>query len=96
VNFLVTFGYHSFVWSVEFSREAIKALMRMPRGEALRIRRGIDDVARDPYRAQHVKKLVGAPGFRLRLGDWRVLYLLIDDRLIVQIVRIAQRGEAYK
>lgn len=84
------------VWSIEFSREAVKTLMRMPRDQALRIRRRIDDLARDPYSAASVKKLTGHPGFRLRVGDWRVVYLLIEDRLVVHVVRIAPRGEVYK
>ena len=84
------------VWSIEFSREAVKALMRMPRDQALRIRRKIDELARDPHHAANVKKLTEHPGFRLRVGDWRVVYLLVEDRLIVHVIRIATRGEVYK
>jgi mRNA interferase RelE/StbE len=84
------------VWSVEFSRDAVKALMRMPRDQALRIRRKIDELARDPYNAPNVKKLTEHPGFRLRVGDWRVVYLLIEERVVIHVVRIAPRSEAYK
>jgi mRNA interferase RelE/StbE len=83
------------VWSVEFSRDAVKALMRMPRDQALRIRRKIDELARDPYNAPNVKKLTEHPGFRLRVGDWRVVYLLIEERVVIHVVRIAPRGEVY-
>ena len=44
----------------------------------------------------NAKKLVGQPGFRLRIGDWRVVYELEDDRLVVLVVRIAPRGQVYK
>jgi len=84
------------VWSIEFSREAVKALVRMPRDQAVRIRRKIDELARDPANAPNVKKLTEHPGYRLRVGDWRVVYLLLDDRLVVQVVRIAPRGEVYR
>lgn len=84
------------MWSVEFSRDAVKALMRMPRDQALRIRRKIDELARDPYNAPNVKKLTEHPGFRLRVGDWRVVYLLIEERVVIHVVRIAPRSEAYK
>lgn len=83
------------MWSVEFSRDAVKALMRMPRDQALRIRRKIDELARDPYNAPNVKKLTEHPGFRLRVGDWRVVYLLIEERVVIHVVRIAPRGEVY-
>jgi mRNA interferase RelE/StbE len=84
------------VWSIEFSRDAVKALVRMPRNQALRIRRKIDELARDPYDAPNVKKLTEHPGYRLRVGDWRIVYLLIEERVVIHVVRIAPRGEVYK
>jgi mRNA interferase RelE/StbE len=84
------------VWKLEFSRDAVKALVRMPRDQAVRVRRKLDELARDPIGAPNVKKLTGHPGFRLRVGDWRVVYLLQNDRLVVQIIRIAPRGGVYK
>ncbi len=82
------------MWSIEFSRDAVKALVRMPRDQAFRIRRRIDELARDPYNAPNVKKLTDHPGFRMRVGDWRVVYLLIEDRVVIHVIRIAPRGEA--
>lgn len=84
------------MWSIEFSRDAVKALMRMPRDQALRIRRRIDELARDPYNAPIVKKLTDHPGFRLRVGDWRIVYLLIEQRVVVHVIRIAPPGKAYE
>lgn len=84
------------MWSIEFSRDAVKALMRMPRDQALRIRRRIDELARDPYNAPNVKKLTDHPGFRLRVGEWRVVYLLIEQRVVIHVIRIAPRGKAYE
>lgn len=84
------------MWTIEFSRGAVKALVRMPRDQALRLRRKIDELARDPRGAPNVKKLTEYPGYRLRVGDWRIVYLLHEERLIVHIIRIAPRGEVYK
>jgi mRNA interferase RelE/StbE len=68
----------------------------MPRDQATRVRRRLDELTRDPIGAPNAKKLTGHPGFRLRVGDWRIVYLLHNDRLVVQIIRIASRGEVYK
>ena len=84
------------VWSIEFSREATKAILRMPRQEASRIRKKLDALARDPMGARGVKKLTEHPGYRLRVGDWRVVYLLDRDRIVVQVIRVAHRREAYR
>lgn len=81
---------------LEFNREALKALLRMPRDQALRIRRKLDALARDPLQAPNVKKLSDHPGFRLRVGDWRVIYTLHHDRVVIHVIRIAPRGEVHK
>lgn len=83
-------------WKIEFSRDAAKTLLRLPRDQALRLRRSIDRLARDPYHAPNVRKLTQHPGFRMRVGDWRIVYLIDGERIVVQIVRIASRGDAYE
>lgn len=84
------------MWAVELSREALRALMRMPGRDAARIRHRLDDLARDPWRGRGVKKLTDHPGFRLRVGEYRVVYLLQGERLVIQVIRIASRGEVYR
>jgi len=80
-----------------FSRDSIKALRRMPRSTARLIRSKIDLLAQDPYAANNnVKKLVGRPGYRLRVGDWRVIYDLDDGLRVLAVERIAPRGGAYE
>ena len=51
---------------------------------------------RDPFGAANVKQLVGQPGYRLRVGDWRVIYEVEQGRLLVRVLRIAPRGGAYE
>ena len=85
------------MWSVEYTAEAIKALSRMDRALAQRIRSKILALARDPMAPNNnVKKLVGVAGYRLRIGDWRVVYTLERSVLTVIVVRVAHRGEVYR
>ena len=85
------------MYAVLFSRAAIKVLRRMPRNTARLIRSKIDGLALDPYAPNNnVKKLVGRPGYRLRVGDWRVIYDLDNGLRILSVERIAPRGGAYE
>ena len=85
------------MWSVEYTAEAIRALSRMDRALAQRIRSRILALARDPTAPNNnVKKLVGVAGYRLRIGDWRVVYTLERSVLTVIVVRVAHRGEVYR
>ncbi len=55
----------------------------------------IDALADDP-RPPSATKLVGSEYWRVRVGDYRVVYDIHDDELIVLVVRIAHRREVYR
>jgi mRNA interferase RelE/StbE len=83
------------VKTVRYSREAAKALARMPRNFAANIRAKMTQYAIDPASlANNVKALSGQPGFlRLRVGDWWVVFR--EDGTVISVARIAPRGSAY-
>lgn len=83
------------MYQIEFSKQSIRALRRMPANTAALIRSKLNAVAQDPFAAQGVKKLAGRDGYRLRVGDWRVLYLLDGGRLRVLVTEIGPRGDIY-
>ncbi len=63
----------------------------------MRIRRRLDQLAKDPYaNYPNVTKLQNRPGFRLRVGDWRVIYEIRESELIVLVLNIGSRGEIYR
>jgi mRNA interferase RelE/StbE len=84
-------------YRVLFTKSADKALRRLPRNTAQRIRRSLDDLASNPY-AEHldVTKLQNRPGYRLRVGDWRVIYEFGREELTILVLRIGSRGEVYR
>jgi len=84
------------MYSIEYSKQAIRALLKMPSNTAALIRAKLADLAQDPLAARNVKKLTGQPGYRLRVGGWRVLYLLDGTRLLVRVTEIDTRGEIVK
>jgi mRNA interferase RelE/StbE len=85
------------MYSILFAKSADKTLRRIPRDAAQRIRQRLDSIAADPY-ANHpdVTKLQNRPGFRLRVRDWRVIYEIEGERLIILVLKIGLRGEVYR
>lgn len=84
------------MFKVAYSKSARKALKAMPRNVAGLIVEKIGVLAADPFVPNNnVRKLTGHPGYRLRVGDWRVVYLIYEQALLIAVVRIAPRGEAY-
>ena len=80
---------------IAYSRTALKALTRMPRNWAERIRDKIRIYANDPAAlANNVKRLKGQDGLvRLRVGDWRVV---MRDESVLQVLYVTSRGSTYK
>ena len=81
---------------VSYEREAVKMLMRMDRTTAQRIRRKVEQLAADPDSlTNNVQPLRGINDvWRLRVGDWRVLYT--SDLVVLSVIRVAPRGSAYE
>ncbi|MDR3212899.1 MAG: type II toxin-antitoxin system RelE/ParE family toxin [Azoarcus sp.] len=84
------------MYQIEYTHEALKVLRALPRNVSDGLRGKIRQLADNPFAAANVKKLVGREGYRLRVGDWRVVYQLDCQRLVVQVLTISPRGGAYK
>jgi len=84
-------------WTVEYADTALKQLRRMPANVAARIRSKIEHLANDPLAPNaQVKPIISRPGvLRLRVGDWRVFYRLKGEELIVMVIEVVPRGNAY-
>jgi len=82
--------------TVEIARRAVKAIAQLPRAEQQRVRAAIDLLADEP-RPPGCVALAGEESvYRVRVGDYRILYEVIDDRLVIHVVRVAHRREAYR
>jgi len=76
---------------IEYSRQAVKAIRELDRATKKRIKAGIENLP-----AGDVKKLQGSKkSFRLRIGDWRVIFSFVAKDMIL-IEKIGERGSIYK
>jgi mRNA interferase RelE/StbE len=83
-------------YTVIVERQVEKVLRRLPREVLIRVDRLLLGLADDP-RPAGCKKLKGYENlYRLRTGDWRIVYAIEEDRLIVLVLEIAPRGQAYR
>lgn len=83
-------------YSVEFSPSAAKALTKIDKTSQLRIAGVIELLAFEP-RPPTTKMLRGGDHgrWRVRVGDYRIVYTVEDDRLLVLVLRVAHRREVY-
>ncbi len=85
------------MYIVQLGKQPTKALRKMSLKDARRIVAKLEQVAKEPYAANNnISKLQNRSGYRLRVGDWRIIYEIHNNELVIMVVKIAQRGKVYR
>jgi mRNA interferase RelE/StbE len=82
-------------FTIEILRSAQKQLSKIQRQDRQRITEAILALSHNP-RPSASKKLTARPAWRIRVGVYRIIYEIYDDRLLVLVVTIGHRKEAYR
>jgi mRNA interferase RelE/StbE len=85
-------------YAFRWRERAVRQLRAISQPAALTILRALTPLGDDPRRQDaDIKKLVGyADRYRIRVGDYRVIYEIADEQLIILIVGVGHRREAYR
>jgi mRNA interferase RelE/StbE len=82
-------------YEIVFKRSVYKDMRPIPKADIKRILQRIDSLANDP-RGHGCEKLSGEERYRVRQGIYRIVYEIVDEHLVVTIVRIGHRGQVYQ
>ena len=82
-------------YKVEIKRSAAKELEQLPPKDRARVATRIQSLRFDP-RPPGVEKLSGQERYRLRQGDYRILYEIHDELVVVIVVKIGHRRNVYR
>jgi len=82
-------------YRVAIKKSAAKEIERIEKKDRIRIIEKIRSLANDP-RQLGSKKLTGQEKYRVRQGNYRILYQIIDDELIITVVKVGHRRDVYK
>ena len=82
-------------YKIRIKRSAENELRRLPKADLARIIRRIERLAEDP-RSHGCEKLFGGDCYRVRQGDYRILYAINDDERTIEVYKIGHRPEVYR
>lgn len=82
-------------YKIEFRPAAVRALRKLDPQVQRRVRGAVALLAENP-RPPASMPLTGRPGWRLRVGDYRILYTIKDDLLLIVVVGLGHRREVYR
>lgn len=83
------------MYQVIIEKSAQKKLYKLPAAIRDRIIIKVKALATDP-RPPGCKKLMGREGYRIRIGDYRVIYLIEDGKLTVLVIDVGDRKDIYE
>ena len=82
-------------YRIVFKKSVAKDLRPIPKKDVQRILKSIDGLADDP-RPAGAEKLSGDEKYRIRQGNYRILYEIEDDIITVTIVKVGHRRDVYR
>ena len=82
------------MYTIEFTKSAEKQFFKLELGVQERIISTLERIRIRPY--PHVKRLVGKPYFRLRVGHYRVILEIREETLFIYVVELGDRRNIYK
>lgn len=84
-------------YEIRYSKDALRAIRKMPRNLAVLIESKIAQLADgDKALSANIRKLQGREGYRLRVGDYRIIYTVDNGHLIITSIKIGSRGDIYE
>ncbi|MEM8525498.1 MAG: type II toxin-antitoxin system RelE/ParE family toxin [Bacteroidota bacterium] len=83
-------------FQIVIKRKALKEIERLPKQYISKVRETIDQLEENPYPNGH-RKLVGSLNdYRIRVGDYRIIYSVFEKELLVEVIRVRHRKDVYK
>ncbi len=85
------------MYKLKYRRQPRNYLARLPLKIKSKIVNKLHEVQENPYDPTlDIDKLKGAASYRLRVGQYRIIYTLHEDQLIIEVVKIRTRGDIYR
>lgn len=83
------------IYAVKFTKSAQKEVEKLPVTTRLRLIKAIYKLTTDP-RAGNVRPMIGSKAWRLRVGTYRIIYDIVDKKLVILIIKLGHRRDIYK
>lgn len=82
-------------YELKFAARATRDLRGVPKTTVRRIMQCIRALQDDP-RPPGARKLIGQESYRVRQGDYRIVYTVLDAILVVEVIRVGHRSDVYR
>ena len=83
-------------FTITWRKSTRKDLRKIPPGEVVKIIGAVEDLARNPFPDGHKKLAATQHAYRIRVGNYRVLYEVLGHILTIDVIKVAHRKDVYR
>ena len=83
------------MYKIEVKKSVVKTLKKIPREDQIKIVQAIKYLSSNPYPTYSIK-LADSPFYRIRCGDYRVIYDIKKDLLVIVVLKVGHRKDVYR
>jgi len=83
-------------FEIRWKRSAAKELKKLPQSVIGKILQSVENLANDPTPLQSVKLSGADHTYRIRIGDYRLVYNVLNRALTVEVIRVGHRKDVYR
>ncbi len=84
------------LYKIEWKRSAVKELKQLPKETVSRILKAVEELSSNPFPNQTKKLAASENSFRIRMGDYRIIYSIFSRILTIEIIRVGHRRDIYE
>lgn len=84
------------IYKIQWKPSALKELRRLDRRIVPKIIEAVESLSSNPYPLGIRKLIRSEHSYRMRIGDYRIIYSVYESILIIEIIRVRHRKDAYK
>ena len=82
-------------FEIRIKRSVVKELLKLPRNDNRKIMARIYGLSDNP-RPSGSEKLAARDSYRVRQGDYRIIYTIDDGRVVIEVIRVGHRRDVYR
>ena len=83
-------------YQIEWKKSTSKDLRRIPKNQVERIVEAVEKLMTVPVPVGATKLSGSESSYRIRVGEYRVIYDFVEDRVIIQVVKVGHRKDVYR
>ena len=84
------------IYKIEWKKSATKELKKINKNDIPKVLNQIECLSTNPFPSNHIKYLGAKHTYRIRVGNYRILYSVYQKKLIIYVIRVGHRKNIYK